>query len=105
MAVNVLSTEQYGFRIGLKIYNAIYKLTTKILIAINNKLLVGEIFCDLEKIFDCVDHYILLSKLKCYGISGNNLAIYHSYLDKRHCRTATYNDSENFMFEFPCIIS
>ena len=41
---NILSTEQYGFRIGLRTDNATYKLTTEILNAINNKLLVGGIF-------------------------------------------------------------
>ena len=92
---NILSTEQFGFRIGLKTDNAIYKLTTEILNAMNKKLLVGGIFCDLEKAFDCVDHDILLSKLKFYGINGKDLALYHSYLDNRHCRRATYNDSKN----------
>ena len=36
----------------------------------NNKLLVGSIFCNLEKTLDCVDHGILLPKLKFYRISG-----------------------------------
>ena len=61
----------------------------------NNKLLAGCIFCDLEKAFACVDHDILLPKLKLYGISGKDLALYHSYLDNRHCTTAMCNDSEN----------
>ena len=47
----------------------------------NNKLLVGGIFCDLEKAFDFVDHGILLSTLKFYGISGKDFALYQSYLD------------------------
>jgi hypothetical protein len=67
---NMLSTEQYGFRIGLKTDNAIYKLTTEILNAMINKLLVGGIFCDLKKALDCVYHDILLSELKFYGISA-----------------------------------
>jgi hypothetical protein len=58
-------------------------------------LLVGGIFCVLEKAFDCVNHYILLSKLKFYGISDKNLQLYQSYLGNRYCRTAIYNDSEN----------
>jgi len=32
--------------------------------------------------------------LKFYGISDKNLALYHSYLDNRHCRTAKYNDRD-----------
>jgi len=43
---NIFSTEQYGFRIRLKTDNAVYKLTTEILNAMNNKLQVGGIFCD-----------------------------------------------------------
>ena len=64
-----LSTEQYGFRLGLRTDNATYKLTTEILNAMNNKLLVGGIFCDLEKAFDCVNHDLLLRELKFYEIS------------------------------------
>jgi hypothetical protein len=92
---NILSTEQYGFRIGLMTVDAIYKLTAKILNAMNNKLLVGGILCDLEKVFDCVDHGIQLSKLNVYGVNGKDFALYQSYLDKRYCRTAVYNDSSN----------
>ena len=50
---NILSIEQYGLRLGLRTDNATYKLTTEILNVMNNKLLLGGIFCDLEKLFDC----------------------------------------------------
>jgi hypothetical protein len=49
---NILSSEQYGFRAGLRTDYAIYKLTTEILNSMNSKLAVGGIFCDLEKAFD-----------------------------------------------------
>jgi hypothetical protein len=61
----------------------------------NSKLAVGEIFCDLEKVFDCVDHGILLSKLKCYGYNGKHLALYQSYLDNRYSRMLIHNESDN----------
>ena len=92
---NILSTEQYGFRLGLRTDNATYKLTTEILNAMNNKLLVGGTSCDLEKAFDCVNHDILLSEMKFYGIGDKGLMLYQCYLDNRYCRTAIYNDSEN----------
>jgi hypothetical protein len=72
----------------LKTDYAIYKLTTEILSAMNNKLLVGGIFfCDLEKAFDCVDHNTRSSKLKFNAISGMDLALYQSYFYNRYFRT------------------
>jgi len=56
-----------------------------------SKLLVGGIFCDIENAFDCVNHDILLSKLKFYGISDKDLQLYQSYLGNRYCRTAIYD--------------
>ena len=46
---NTLSTEQCGFKTGLKTDNATCKLTNEILNATNNELIVRGIFCDLEK--------------------------------------------------------
>ena len=61
----------------------------------SNKLLVRGIFCDLEKEFDCVNHDILLYKLKFNGISDKALQLYQSYLCNIYCRTAIYNESES----------
>jgi retron-type reverse transcriptase len=82
----ILSSEQYGFRNNSSIEKAAFKLLNYILHALNNKAHVGGIFCDLEKAFDCVDHDLLMKKLKFYGIIGNAYALIRSYLSDRYQR-------------------
>jgi hypothetical protein len=41
-----VANEQYGFRSNVSTDNASYALMHEILSAINNKLIVGGVFCD-----------------------------------------------------------
>jgi hypothetical protein len=66
----IISPNQYGFQENLSTDNAIYTLLNATLTALNNKLKVKGLFCDVEKAFDCVNHNILLHKLEIYGITG-----------------------------------
>ena len=50
----------------------------------NSKLIIGGIFCDLEKAFDCVNHDRLISKLEIYGITGIDKELYQLYLKGRY---------------------
>jgi len=52
--------------------NAMYKLRYEILNALNNKLIVGGIFCGLEKTFDCVNRALWLPKLETCGITNKD---------------------------------
>ena len=84
----IVANEQYGFRNNVSTENVTYTLMHEILTAINNKLVVGVIFCDLSKAFNCVNHRNLLSKLKYYGIRGTFRSLIDSYLKERYQRVA-----------------
>jgi len=77
---NIFSSEQDGFQTKLTTENATYKPTNEALNALNIKLIVGGILRDLEKVFICVNHDILLSKLESYEITGKDKEHYQSYL-------------------------
>ena len=64
----ILNEHQYGFRSNVSTESASFVLLNEILTALNNKQTVGGIFCDLHKAFDCINHALLLEKLKFYGV-------------------------------------
>jgi len=82
----ILTATQFGFRYKSSTDLAAYTLTHEILTALNNKITVGGIFCDLHKAFDCVNHNILQSKMVFYGIVGKTGNLIKSYLQDRYQR-------------------
>ena len=59
---------------------AAFSLMSSILKTMNNNQIVGGIFCNLQKAFDCVNHKILLDKLQFYWIDGKFKTLIESYL-------------------------
>jgi hypothetical protein len=96
-ANNLLLQEQYGFRSHSSTERASFTLINNILTAMNKKLEVEGIFCDLQKAFDCVNHEILLRKLEFYDIEGKFKLLIRSYLIGRFQRVILGNriDSNN----------
>ena len=80
---NILVGDQYGFREKLSTETAIYTLLNSVLSSFDRRNLVGGLFCDLQKAFDCVNHEILLAKMKFCGISGIANKLMESYLKNR----------------------
>jgi hypothetical protein len=79
-----LADEQYDFRNKSLTEKVSFKPIIEILLALNSKLTVGGIFCDLEKAFDSGNHDILLSKCEFYGFRGKTNALLRSYLSDRY---------------------
>jgi len=63
-----------------------YTLINGILQAWNNKLQVVGIFCDLTKAFNCVNHDILIEKLKYCGVNETGIDWIKYYLHNRKQR-------------------
>ena len=55
----------------------------------NNRLSVGGIFSDLEKLFDCVNHGIVVDKSELYVINGKSLTLTQFYLRERYQKVVT----------------
>jgi hypothetical protein len=83
---NILVKEQLGYRCNSSTETAIYTLINNILSSLNNRIIVGGLFCDLQKAFDCVNYDILLSKMKFYGITGVANRLMQSELRNRYQR-------------------
>ena len=79
-----MNEHQYGFRSKVSTENTSYILLNEIQTAMNKKQMVGGIYCDLHKAFDCFNHAALLQKMKFYGVSGKFYNLVKSYLDGRY---------------------
>jgi hypothetical protein len=95
---NILTKEQFGFKKISTTNMATYALLNNIQQSLDKKWLVGGIFCDLQKAFDCVNHNILLEKMEYYGITGTAHKLMQSYLDNRYQRTKIKGKSSNTSF-------
>ena len=79
----ILSDNQFGFRKHYSTEYALALLYDKISSSIDKHELTIGIFIDLSKAFDTVNHQILLDKLYHYGIRGNPINLFSSYLSNR----------------------
>lgn len=80
---NLLCKTQSGFRSHHSCETALVNMTDKWLHAMDSGKIIGIVLVDFRKAFDLVDHQILLSKLKLYGIDNKTLSWFNTYLSQR----------------------
>jgi len=93
---NILYAKQYGFQKGHSTEHAIMQLVDQINNSFEHDQYTLGVFIDLSKAFDTVDHEILIAKLENYGIKGNNLNWFKSYLKNRKQFIRVENISTDF---------
>ena len=91
----LLSDAQSGFRGGYSTDTCILGLTEYIRGEISKGRLVGMVLLDLQKAFDCVDHDLLLAKLKGMGFGCTDW--FRSYLTGRRQCSVVGGVSSDFL--------
>ena len=79
----LLYKSQYGFRTEHSTEFAAVEVVDRILTEMDQMNTPINVFLDLSKAFDTLDHEILLEKLLYYGIKGVSLKLMESYLTNR----------------------
>ena len=93
----LLFDHQYGFRSKHSTEFAALELIDRIITNMDNDETPINIYLDLSKAFDTIDHSILIAKLKYYGITGSNLRLLCSYLSNRKQYTQINNITSNIL--------
>lgn len=80
---NLYFSSQYGFRESHSTEFAALELVDRITTAMDHGETPLNIYLDLSKAFDTIDHNILLQKLSYYGIKRPSLQLLKDYLSER----------------------
>ena len=87
---NLLCLDQFGFRPGHSTELAALRLVDHLITQMDSCKILTNIYIDLSKAFDTLNHSILLEKLQYYGATGTSLSLLGNYVSDR-CQYVEYN--------------
>ena len=90
---HLINVSQYGFRKQHSTELASLQLVDYLSFEMDSGKTLLNIYLDLSKAFDTLNHSILIDKLKLYGLTGISLYLFESYL---HNRTQICNMIQRF---------
>ena len=82
----LLTSYQHGFRKNHSTIGSIHQVVDKISVNLDRRIPTLVVFINFKKAFDCVQHDILLTKLKDFGLDTITLRWIESYLSQRKQR-------------------
>lgn len=94
---NILTKTQFGFRKNFSSKLALTELISYILKQLGGGSYAITLFLDLKKAFHTLNHNIILSKMERYGIKGNTLNWFTSYLQNRQQYTVLDNKASEII--------
>ena len=97
----LLHDNQFGFRPKLSTCLALLQLVDELRRSIDEGNITVGVFVDLAKVFDTVDHKIMLAKLQYYGIRGVPNKWFSSYLSNRK-QYVSINNSNSIPSDISC---
>ena len=98
---SLLIENQFGFRARKSTTHAILNLMQYLYQNLDTGNIIFSIFLDFRKAFDTVNHQILISKLESYGIRGQALDWFQSYLSNRK-QYVNVNDTNSDLKQISC---
>ena len=97
----VLFQNHFGLRQGHSIHHSLITLVDNITKSLDKGDIVIGVFLDLKKAFDTVNHKILVNKLYHYGIRGNVIKWFESYLPNRS-QFVLFNGKKSYIRDVTC---
>ena len=85
-----------AFRKKYSCQSLLTKLINDWKISLDSNQVVGAVFMDLSKAFDCLPHSLIIAKLHAYGLSLDACKFLSSYSSGRHQRVKIQNDRSNW---------